>query len=112
MLDLIHAILCQGMPVSHLIDHLELDRNTRAFGPRLKGFTKVPEITYTYLSSLRIALFDLLVTHGTPEERKEAWRLHRQFRDQVKLLKTKFYKPGLKLKTINSMLHSYVSSII
>ena len=110
MLDLIYAVLHDNLPVGHLIDHLQLDRNTGAFGPRLGGFVKVPKIRHMYMKDLRLVFFDLLVTLGTPEERKQTWEAYRYFREISKLHRIKPYKPGLKLKALERMLGVYRSS--
>ena len=110
MLDLIHAILQDDLPVGHLIDHLQLDRNTDYFVVRLGGFVKVPKMRHMYMRDLRLVLFDLLVTLGTPEERKQTWEAYREFREISKLHRVKPYKPGLKLKALERMLGVYLSS--
>ncbi len=110
MLDLIYAVLHADLPVGHLIDHLELDRNTGAFGPRLRGFAKFPKIPHMFMRDLRLVFFDLLVTLGTPEERKQTWEAYREFRAISKLHRVKPYKPGLKLKALERMLGVYRSS--
>lgn len=110
MLDLIYAVLHDNLPVGHLIDHLQLDRNTGAFGPRLGGFVKVPKIRHMYMKDLRLVFFDLLVTLGTPEERKQTWEAYRYFREISKLHRIKPYKPGLKLKALEKMIGVHLSS--
>ncbi len=104
MLDLIRAVLTDDLPVGHLIDYLQIERQAEDFVVRLRGFTKPIKHKYLFNRYLRVTLFDLLVTYGTKEERKRTWKLFRHAKKEHKAVVKGVYLECLKSLIIDRLL--------